>query len=542
MEHLAIKNGTIIDGTGAPPYKGDLVLVEEKIAEVGHDLDLPAQMPSIDVSGSIVCPGFIDTHSHSDVSLLVSPDADSALYQGVTTEVIGNCGLTPFPVKEATKNLLESYIIGLGYDKNSFPIDWLDLDSYAAALERNGCGINTVPLVGHGSIRIAVMGFTTRDATPQELDEMKVHLQTALDQGAWGLSSGLVYPPGINSPTSELQALCKIVADRGALYTTHLRGDTLRAGPSFIESLDEALAAARHTGVRLHVSHASPKFPNSGAVRPAIEMMQTARDEGLQVSCDAHPYLAAMTFLASLLPPWAFDGGTAKTIARFNNPTERAKLVEAIHAVFSHLDADEFWPLNEVVLPDSNADYHHSRIDAAARKMGLEPAEAMIEILARSGESLFEVMVMQWIYSKAETRELFCWPYTMVGADGATSSLGCNPGPLSLHPRSWGTFPKIVGDYCKKSGLFSLEDMIHRMAGLPAAVIGIGDRGTLAPGKKADIVIFDLDQLNDTATYTQPYQYAEGVEYVWVNGQMVIECGSRTDRRPGKVLKRRNAL
>ncbi len=452
---MAIKNCTIFDGTGAPPYRGELVLIDEKIVEVGPDLDLPAQMPSIDVARSIVCPGFIDTHSHSDVSLLASPAADSALFQGVTTEVIGNCGLTPFPVKTATKNLLESYIIGLGYDKNCFPIDWLDLDSYAAALEKNGSGINTVLLVGHGSIRIAVKGFTAREATPQELDEMKVHLQTALDQGARGLSSGLVYPPGINSPVSELQALCKIVADRGALYTTHLRGDTLRAGPSFIESLDEALAAARHTGVRLHISHASPKFPNTGAVRPAIEMMQAARDEGLQVSCDAHPYLAAMTFLASLLPPWAFDGGTSKTIERFINPADRAKLVEAIHAVFSHLDAAEFWPLNEVVLADSNAEYHPSRIDAAARKMGLEPAEAMIEILARSGEKLFEVMVMQWIYSEAETRELFCWPHTMVGADGATSCLGCDPGPLSLHPRSRGTFPKIVGDYCIKNEFLS---------------------------------------------------------------------------------------
>jgi len=542
MKQLAIKNGTIIDGTGATPYKGDIVINNEKIIDIGRDLDLPAEMPGIDVSGSIVCPGFIDAHSHSDVSLLISPDAESALYQGVTTEVIGNCGLTPYPVQTATKNLLESYIIGLGYNKDAFPIDWPDLDNYSAALEKNGCGINTVPLVGHGSIRIAVMGFEPREATSRELDEMSAYLQTALDQGAWGLSSGLVYPPGINSPASELEALCKIIADRGALYTTHLRGDTLRAGPSFIESLDEALSVARHTGVRLHVSHASPKFPNSGAVRPAIEMMQAARDEGLQVSCDAHPYLAAMTFLASLLPPWAFDGGTAKTIARFNKPTERAKLVEAINAVFRHLDADEFWPLNEVVLPDSNAAYHHSRIDAVARKTNLEPAEAMIEILARSGEKLFEVMVMQWIYSAEETRELFCWPHTMVGADGATSSLGCDPGPLSLHPRSWGTFPKIVGDYCKKSRLFSLEKMIHRMTGLPAAVMGIRDRGTLEQGKKADVVIFNLDELKDTATYTHPHQYAEGIKYVWVNGKMVVERGKPTHRRPGKVLKNKTAL
>ena len=193
MKNLAIKNGTIIDGTGAPPCKVDIILFEEEIAEVGYDLDLPAQMPSIDVAGSIVCPGFIDTHSHSDFSLLASPDADSALHQGITTEVIGNCGLTLFPVAETTKHLLESYMIGLGYDHSSFPIDWLDFEYYAAALEKNGTGINIVPLVGHGSIRIAVMGFEAREAAPQELDKMQVHLQTALDQGAWGyvLGAGL---------------------------------------------------------------------------------------------------------------------------------------------------------------------------------------------------------------------------------------------------------------------------------------------------------------------------------------------------------------
>jgi N-acyl-D-amino-acid deacylase len=542
MKQLAIKNGIIIDGTGLPPYKGNLVIVEEKIVEVGQDLDLPAHMPSIDVSGLIVCPGFIDTHSHSDVSLLVSPDADSSLYQGVTTEVIGNCGLTAFPIKDATKTLLESYINGLGYDKHTYPIDWLDLNDYKSALAKSGIGINAVPLVGHGSIRIAVMGFEAREATPQELDEMNAYLHAALEQGAWGLSSGLVYPPGINSPRPELEALCKIVADYGALYTTHLRGDTLRAGPSFIESLDEALTNARHTGVRLHISHAAPKFPNSGAVGQAIEMMQAARDEGLHVSCDAHPYLAAMTFLASLLPPWAFDGGTAKVTERFNTPTERTKLVEALHADFSHLNANAFWPLNEILLPDSNAEYHHSRIDAAARKMKLDPADALIEILARNGEKLFEVMVMQWIYSEEETRELFCWPHTTVGADGAASSLGHNPGPLSLHPRSWGTFPKLIRDYCIGNRLFSLEKLLHRMTGLPASILGIADRGTLRPDKKADIVALNLDGLKDTATYNHPHQYAEGVEHAWVNGQMVIEHGRRTDRRPGKVLKRPNTF
>ena len=541
MENLVIKNGHIIDGTGAPPYKGDIVIFEEEIAEVGPDLDLDSGMPSIDASDFIVCPGFIDTHSHSDFSLLVNPDAHSALYQGVTTEVIGNCGLSILPIADETKELLQSYIIGLGYD-NSFPIDWTDFEGYVGAFENNGIGINIAPLVGHGSLRIAVMGFEAREAKPDELDAMKALLEVALNQGVLGLSSGLVYPPGINSPPQELEALCKLVADRGALYTTHLRGDTLRSGPSLIESLEEALTLVRHTGVQLHVSHVSPKFPNTGVVHTIIEMMQSARDKGFHVTCDAHPYLAAMTFLASLLPPWVFEGGTTAAIRRFNNRCERKKVIEAIETAFGHLSANDFWPRNEVVLPDRYSEFNRCRMDVIAHKMGMEPAEALVEMLSRSGEKLFEVIVLQWIYSEEETLELFTWPHTMIGADGATSSLGHHLGPLTIHPRSWGTFPKMIRDYYKNDKRHPLEKIIHRMTGLPAASMGLNDRGILQPKKKADIAVFNIEKIKDTATYAEPHQYAEGIEYVWVNGRMVIDRGKRTGRRPGKVLIRRNAL
>jgi N-acyl-D-amino-acid deacylase len=538
MKRFSIKNGTIIDGTGALPYKGNLVVHNEKIESVGLDTELSADFPCIDAAGDIVCPGFIDTHSHSDFSLLVNPDADSALYQGVTTEIIGNCGLSLFPVTDATKDLLLSYIVGLGYDRSAFRIEWTDLEGYATAFDRNGCGINVVPLVGHGSIRIAVMGFEARKATPPELAAMKAHFKTALDQGVWGLSSGLVYPPGINAPPHELEALCKIAADRDTLYTTHLRGDTLRSGPSFIESLAEALSVLRNTGVRLHVSHASPKFPNTGSVQSVIQMMQSARDEGFQVTCDTHPYLAAMTFLASLLPPWAFEGGTRDTVRRLNDPQERTQIVEAIKATFEHLNADDFWPRNEILLPDPQSDFNHYSLDIIAQKMKLEPAEALVEILTRSDEKFFEVMVLQWIYSDEETRELFSWPHTMVGADGATSSLGHDPGPLTIHPRSWGTFPKVIRDYCTNTGLMPLEDVIHRMTGLPANTLGLADRGTLQPKKKADIVVFNLDQLKDTATYMHPFQYAQGIRYIWVNGCLTLDHGKPTGQRPGRFLRR----
>ncbi|UCG09198.1 MAG: amidohydrolase family protein [Desulfobacterales bacterium] len=537
MNRIVIKNGTIVDGTGAAPCRGDVVIRGEEIEAIGSDVSLSPDTPRIDVPGCIVCPGFIDTHSHSDFSLLVNPDAESALYQGVTTEVIGNCGLSIFPIAGRTKNLLQSYIMGLGYD-SSFTIDWTDLAGYAAAFDQSGIGINVVPLAGHGSIRIAVMGFGAREANSQELAAMKIHLETALDQGAWGLSSGLVYPPGINSPPHELEVLCEMVADRGALYTTHLRGDTLRSGVTFIESLAEALSVARRTGVRLHVSHASPKFPNTGSVHSVIKMMQALRDEGFHVTCDAHPYLAAMTFLASLLPPWAFEGGIRETVRRFNDPRKRKQVIEAVKATFEHLDPSDFWPRNEVILPDPQSEFNHCRMHIISQKMELQPAEALIEILAQCGQRLFEAIVLQWIYSAEETQELFHWPYTTVGADGATSSLAYDLGPLTIHPRSWGTFPKIFNDYHKKGKQFSIEEIIRRMTGLAAAVVGLNDRGTIQPKKKADVIVFNPKKFTDTATYADPHRYAQGMEFVWVNGRMVVERGKRTGRRPGKVIKR----
>jgi N-acyl-D-aspartate/D-glutamate deacylase len=534
---MLIQNGTIIDGTGAPPYKADIMLSGDKIASIDCDIDHSPSIPSINISELIVCPGFIDTHSHSDFSLLVSPEAGSALHQGVTTEVIGNCGLSLFPVAEHTKDQLQSYIRGLGYD-TAFPADWTDLEGYSAAFDRKGISINVVPLIGHGSLRIAVMGFEPREAKSHEIKEMKYLLDCALDQGVLGLSSGLVYPPGIDSPTWELEKLCEVVGNKHAIYTTHLRGDTTRSGPSLVESLDEALTIAQNTGVQLHVSHAAPKFPNTGSVQLLLEKMQIANENGIRVSCDAHPYLAAMTFLATLLPSWVFEGGIKKTLQRLRNHKIREKVLEIITSTFAHLDADEFWSLNEVVLPDPQSENNRCRMDVVAKKMGLKPAEALVELLAKYGEKIFEVIVLQWIYSAEETRELFDWPNTMVGADGATSSIGSDIGTLTNHPRSWGTFPKVINEYYKKSRFFSLEEIIHRMTGLPAACMGLNDRGTIQTNKKADLIVLNIEKFNDKASYTDPYQYAEGIEYVWVNGQMVIDRGRHTGLRPGKVLRR----
>jgi N-acyl-D-amino-acid deacylase len=538
MYDLAIKHGTIIDGTGNQRYQADIAIRGEEIAKIQEDLTVPPGVPVINASGLIVSPGFIDMHDHSDYSLLIDRDAPSAQRQGVTTVVIGNCGLSCYPVAAEYNELLESYLVGLGYN-HTHSLSWKDFDGYARELEKDMLGVNVVPLVGHGSIRIAVMGFDARQPTKGEQGEMGRLLMDALNQGAFGMSSGLVYPPGINSNSQELQNLCEIVAKEQGIYSSHLRGDTLRAGPTLVESLQEALDVARETRVNLQVSHIAPKFPNTGVSQKIVDMMQNARDEGFNVACDVHPYMAAMTFLASLLPPWVFEGGTKETTRRLTDKGQRAKILKDMRAQFSHLDWDEFWFRNEPVPTDPNSKFKGKRLTEIGSMMGKAPQEAFLDVLADEGEDLFKVVVLEWIYSEDDTLTTFLWPYTMIGADGVNASKESGIESISLHPRSWGTFPKVINKYYKEGKQIELESVINKMTGLAATTLGLADRGFIKEGMKADIAVFDLDRFTDKATYTEPRQYAEGVEYLVINGGLAIERAKSTGNRSAKVLRKR---
>ena len=538
MYDLVIKHGTIIDGTGNPRYASDIAIRGEEIAKIQEHLAIPPGVPVIDASGLIVSPGFIDMHDHSDYSLLVDREAPSAQHQGVTTVVIGNCGLSCYPVAAGYRELLESYLVGLGYN-HSHSLRWENFDGYARELEKDGLGVNVVPLVGHGSIRIAVMGFDARQPTKEEQEDMRRLLLDALSQGAFGMSSGLVYPPGINATSEELEDLCKIVAKEEGFYSTHLRGDTLRAGPTLVESLQEALGVARATGVDLQVSHIASKFPNTGVSQRVIDMMQNARDEGFNVTCDVHPYMAAMTFLASLLPPWVFEGGTKETTRRLTDKGKRERILKDMKSQFSHLDWDEFWFRNEPVPTDPNSRFKGKRLTEIGKMMDKGPAEAFLDVLADEGEDLFKVVVLEWIYSEDDTLATFLWPYTMIGADGVNSSKEGRIESISLHPRSWGTFPKVISKYHKEGRQIKLESVINKMTGLAATTLGLADRGFIKEGMKADVVVFDLARFTDKATYTEPRQYAEGVEYLLINGGLAIERGKSTGNRLAKVLRRR---
>lgn len=537
MYDTVIKNGTVIDGTGKTAYAADLAIAGDKIVNIGKNIALDGAGQVVDAAGLIVAPGFIDMHAHSDLTLFVVGGAESALYQGVTTEVIGNCGFSSYPVDPELAPSLEAYLVGIGYDR-SYRLPWMDFAGYASKLEKNGIGVNAVSLVGHGAIRIATMGFDAREATVSEKEKMARLLQDALDQGAFGMSSGLVYPPGINSPAEELEGLCHVVARADALYSTHLRGDSLRAGPTLVESLDEALGVARATGVSLQVSHLAAKFPNNGVADKVVEKMEQAKQEGLKVGCDLHPYMAAMTFLVSLLPPWFFEGDTKQRMMRLRDHGERARIQKALRDQFEHLGWDKFWSLTEAILSNASSPLDRKRFTELARTLKKDASEVLIDMLIADGEDLFKSAVLHWIYSPEDTLKTFLWPGAMIGADGVSTSVEAGTDPMSLHPRAWGTFPAAVKLFAREGRKVAMEEMIRRMTFLPANMIGLKDRGTIAIGMKADIVVFNSEKFTDKGTYENARQYSEGMEWVFVNGAPAIERRSHNGRKAGKVLKK----
>ena len=477
-------------------------------------------------------PGFIDTHSHSDCTLLQNPRAGSALCQGVTSEVIGNCGLSCFPVEPSRAGELADYLLGLGLEK-ARDLAWTDLEAYSARLERHGLGVNLAPLAGHGSIRLAVMGYQAREAAPEELTAMARLLDRALDQGALGMSTGLVYPPGINAPPQEIEFLLERVARAGAIHATHLRGDTVRAAPSLVDSLKEALSGAKRTGVRLHVSHLPPKFPNQGSVEEVIGLLEEAGE----VTCDGHPFMAAMTDLAAHLPPWIFEGGAARAVERLIDPRERARVKKALEKTFGHLDQDLFWSLNQPILPGPDARYQGLRLSEMASEMGVPPVDAVMDLLAEQGPDLFKVVNLLWIYSPEETERLLLWPGAAIGADGVSTSPGQAGGGMETHPRSWAAFTAVLTGYWRDKGLISLEELIRKMTGLPAAIFGLDQRGILAPGKAADVAVFDPRELSVEADYGRP-ALSKGMRLVLVNGRPAVDQGRLTGNMAGRVLKR----
>ncbi|HVR42941.1 MAG TPA: D-aminoacylase, partial [Thermoanaerobaculia bacterium] len=527
---LVIANGRIVDGTGSPGFVGEVAIAGDRIVAIGEDLG--AARDTIDATGLVVAPGFIDMLGHSEFRLLADGRAISKITQGVTTEITGEVSsVVPASERPRAERAAEIAPWGVEYT-------WEDLDGYFAELERGGTAINLGTWVGLSSLRLHGVGEENRPATKAEIAEMKRALGEAMTQGAFGLSSGLIYAPGRFATTDEIVALARIVADSGGFYATHMRSE----GDRLLEAIDEAIAIGERSGAPVLIHHlkASGKR-NWGKMGEAVARIEAARGRGLDIMASAYPYVASSTGLDQILPGWVTEGGTEATLTRLADPGLRDSLETELSAVSSEGD----WALGTSaggpsgvqvsdIVVDSLERYEGMRLDRIAAERGQSPAAAAIDLLL--ADSL-RTSAIYFSMSEDDLVTALRQPWVMIGGDAGVRALD---GPLSTdqpHPRAFGTFPRVLCRYSRELGVFPLEEAVRRMTSLPAARAGLAERGVLQAGHFADIVVFDPAAVCDRATFEDPKRLARGILHVIVNGVPVVRDGEPTGAKPGRGLR-----
>jgi N-acyl-D-amino-acid deacylase len=528
-----IRNGLAMDGSGAPGKNADVALRGDRIAAIG-DLSSATAKTIVDATNCVVCPGFIDAHSHSDAYLLIEPDAPSKVSQGVTTEVVGHCGASAAPLLGAA--CLPSDWASMTYPrlasaKKSAPeksATWSTVAEYRALFEQVRPAVNAVLLVGHNTLRAGVMGYAPREATPAEIADMIRNLEQALDEGCSGLSTGLIYQPGRFSNADEITSLAFVTARRGGFYATHMRSE----GARLLEAIDEVLDIGRTANIRVQISHLKTSGENNwGKIDDAFARIESAQREGVSVHADRYPYIAGGTDLDIVLPEWAATDGREAVLARLADAATAARIA-------AELDAQR--PAHEwngvmiggTVHPDLQR-FRGQTLTQVAAELGLTPGQALVRIFQRD-----ELRTGGFFFGMSATnmRRIFGRPWVMVGSDASIRAL---QGPLAAdhpHPRAYGSFPKFLR-LIQDEKLMSLPEAVRRCTALPATAFGLQGRGQLAAGAFADVVIFDPAVVRDRATFAQPHAYAEGVKKVWVNGALCFDNGCCTGTRDGRVLK-----
>jgi N-acyl-D-amino-acid deacylase len=522
---VVIRGGTVLSGTGAGGLRADVGIRGDRIEALEPNLGTEAGR-IIDATGLTVAPGFIDIHAHGDLYALLCPEAPARLHDGVTTEVVGNCGESPFPQTEAMLAERRG-----GEETHGIVVDWETLDDYARRHDEARCGINRASLVGHGKIREAVMGEEDRAPTPEDLDAMRREVGKALDAGASGFSTGLIYTPGMFAQPAEIEALCEVAARRGALYASHIRGE----GDSVEAALEEFANVGRRTGVRLQLSHVKVSgSANWGKADRVIARLHELRAEGLDLACDRYPYTAAATSLSSQLPRWSREGSRLRMLERMAETDARRRILRELER---SNPTPQDW--QAIVVSDAACDVWRTAegrsILDLANQTGREPAEMLLVLLA-AGEGRTSIVV----FSMCEDN-LLKWlrlPFVAIGSDSTSRSVEGPTAKGKPHPRSYGTFARVLGRYVREKQVLSLPEAVRRMTSLPASRLGLKDRGVLRPGAFADVTIFDPQTIADRATYELPHQYSAGVRCVLVNGAVALAEGELTGVRSGRFLRR----
>ena len=519
---LLIENGHVIDGAGNPWFRADVGVVGDRIDVIGGLEGANAER-RIDARGLVVAPGFIDIHSHSDYTVLIDPRVESYVRQGVTTEVVGNCGGSAAPMNPEVRAYRERYMRAqLGED---FEFGWETMGDYLDLVDARGASFNVVALVGQGTVRQNVMGYEDRPPTEAELRAMRGLVAEVMEDGAWGMSTGLIYTPSCYANTDEIVELAKVVAEHGGIYATHIRGE----GEALLEAVKEAIEIGERARVPVEISHfkASGKA-YWGKTGDSLRLVDEGRRRGVDVTFDQYPYIASSTGLAAYLPHWVHEGGAERLLERLREPEMRRRIAEEPETLARD------WDAIMVVFARNHPGYEGKTITEIARMEGKEPMDAVFDLLLAEEA---QVSIVSFGMCEDDVRRVMRSPNMMVGSDGRAVSPQGILGRGKPHPRYYGTFPRIIGHYVRE-GVLNLQDAVRKMTSMPAQRLGLRDRGLLREGFRADITLFDPDRVRDEATFTDPHRFASGIPYVVVNGRVVVDRSEHTGALPGRALRK----
>ena len=523
MLDVLIKGGQVIDGATGALEPADVGISGETIARIGA-IDERART-TIDAEGLVVSPGFVDVHTHSDITLLVNPLAESAVRQGVTTQVFPNCGMGLAPAVRAARDDVETRTAPFGIN-----VTWTTVGEYYRAVEEAQPSVNVVPMVAQGTVRMAVMGYSNESPSPDQLAEMRGHVEEAMRSGARGMCSGLRYVPSGYASVDELVELTKVVHAHGGVYATHMRSEGDNG--DWMAAIDEAIAVGRGSGVPVQISHLKALGTESwGRSGEALAYIESANAEGLDVACDQYPYEATSSTLFVLFPQWSQEGGVTAFLERLDDGAKCEPIRTAFEATLAMRGGPERMNVSEFA-PDPSLQGRTLAAVAELRDTGV--FETAVDLLRASAG---RVSMIYHTLEEEDIEEILRHPLVMVASDGsAVAPYGRLGADYYPHPRNYGCFPRVLGEFVRSRGLLSIGEAVRKMTALPAARFGLEGRGQLREGWHADVTVFDPTAVADRASFEEPRNYPAGINHVLVNGELVVDAGQHTGRRPGKVL------
>lgn len=524
---LVIKNGRVFDGLGHKAIHADIGIIGQKIAKIGK-ISAAKGKSVIDATDLAVCPGFIDAHDHTSVELLANPKAESSIRQGITTLVSGNCGDSPFPVADEIYDDYRNTV----KDRYDVDVTWRDINGFFSKLEEKGMALNYSTFVGQGTIRGFCVGFNDRPPKSDELEKMKALVAESIRDGALGVSSGLEYAPGSYAQQDEIVELCRVAAQNGGVYSTHMRDES----DQLLEAMDEAIDVSRKTAIRLQISHFKIAYPrNWHKIDAALAKLEAAKNEGIPIFCDRYSYIAAATGLSSMnFPLWAKQGTTDEFLTRLKDPTLESKFRAFLQEREKKLGSWDKVVISSV-FTEENRKFEGKTILECTQETGKDVFEFLRDLLIEEKDRVGQVIFMM---KEENLKRILTHPLVGVGCDGSALAPYGALGRGKPHPRSYGTFPRVLGKYIREEHILPMSEMLKKITSVPARNFGFAFRGALQKDYFADIVIFDEDRVIDKATFKNPHQYPEGIDYVIVNGKVVINKGEHSGVLPGKILRK----